>query len=348
MQKISKRDTGSSDPLISVIVPTCNRLSMLKRTLSGLWDQTYPRDDYEIIVVDDGSEDETPVYLEKLAQQGELRYLRQSNQGPAAARNAGARAAHGELLAFTDDDCLPDEDWLRSIAQMYRQNSCDAVGGYIENYSDGNLLQDFYIFQGRNSINRNFLYSANASYRSSIFWQIGGYNTEFLLPGGEDVDLGLRLTKVGYKIQFNPQAVVLHSGPSSITGMLSQSYRRGKCIAFLLKRYPKYFEVNHDLYIRQHLRSFLDRVAKKWQLYLLPERLLLGALVAALHRLLLVMAGTIEFALVHFRQQLTRYIVSDLTLIQIFLYSLLAWGDHMVQSLGQVVGTFDYTYRRAK
>jgi hypothetical protein len=60
------------------------------------------------------------------------------------------------------------------------------------------------------------------------------------------------------------------------------------------------------------------------------------------------MAGTIEFALVHFRQQFTRYIVSDLTLIQIFLYSLLAWGDHMVQSLGQVVGTFDYTYRRAK
>jgi glycosyltransferase involved in cell wall biosynthesis len=98
--------------LISAVVPTFNRIATLRQTLTALAAQDYP--DYEIIVVDDGSSDGTGDVVTR--EFPAVRYVRQPNRGPAAARNVGIRAALGDIVAFTDDDCLPPVDWLSRLA----------------------------------------------------------------------------------------------------------------------------------------------------------------------------------------------------------------------------------------
>ena len=110
----------------SVVVPTYNRVSTLRQCLKGLLIQDHP--DYEIIVVDDGSTDGTAEVL--MQEFSSIRYFQQKNAGPAAARNRGLQAATGEIIAFTDDDCLTPPDWLTQLAAGYiRHSEVAGVGG---------------------------------------------------------------------------------------------------------------------------------------------------------------------------------------------------------------------------
>jgi glycosyltransferase involved in cell wall biosynthesis len=118
----------------SVIVPTYNRKTLLGKCLKSLVNQGYPTCDYEVIVVDDGSVDETEQVV-KSAKKGfaNLRYFRIRHKGQGAARNVGLRNAKGEFIAFTDDDCVVEKEWLKKIEAAFRQNKADAVGGAIVN-----------------------------------------------------------------------------------------------------------------------------------------------------------------------------------------------------------------------
>src|SRR5262249_55512081 len=106
----------TSPPLFSVIIPTYMRPQQLQDCLEGLACQNYPRDRYEVIVVDDGSPDMPEPVTTPFHARMQLRLLRAPHGGPAAARNAGAREAAGDLLAFTDDDCVPSSGWLQALA----------------------------------------------------------------------------------------------------------------------------------------------------------------------------------------------------------------------------------------
>lgn len=113
----------------SVVIPTYNRAATLRQTLTALMAQDYP--DYEIIVVDDGSTDDTRAMIAREFPQ--VRYIYQQNRGPAAARNRGIAHARGEIIAFTDDDCVPPRDWLARLADGYaRYPDVVGVGGYLE------------------------------------------------------------------------------------------------------------------------------------------------------------------------------------------------------------------------
>jgi glycosyltransferase involved in cell wall biosynthesis len=118
----------------SVIVPTYNRKTLLGKCLDSLANQDYPSGDYEIIVVDDGSVDGTRRVVES-AKKGcaALRYFRTRHQGQGAARNVGLRKAKGEFIAFTDDDCVVEKEWLKKIEAAFRRSTADAVGGAIVN-----------------------------------------------------------------------------------------------------------------------------------------------------------------------------------------------------------------------
>jgi glycosyltransferase involved in cell wall biosynthesis len=115
---------------ISVIIPTHNRKDLLRRCLAAATSQDYP--DYEVIVVDDGSTDGTGAMVRREFPQ--VRYIRQErNRGPAAARNRGIKVATGEIIAFTDDDCLLPLDFLSRLADGYRRYpEVAGVGGYLE------------------------------------------------------------------------------------------------------------------------------------------------------------------------------------------------------------------------
>src|ERR1700690_4626830 len=104
----------------SVIVPTYNRIELLKKTLESLFCQNFK--DYEVIVVNDGSSDGTDEYLSRLSEASRVKYIHHANCGLAATRQAGLQDARGTYIAFTDDDCVVPSDWLQKIHDAFQQH----------------------------------------------------------------------------------------------------------------------------------------------------------------------------------------------------------------------------------
>jgi len=112
-------------PSISIIIPTYDSASTLSQTIEACLAQDYPRDKIEIIVVDDGSKDNT----KKIAENPMVRYVYQERKGPASARNSGWAHSKGEALCFIDADCIPYKNWVSKLAQHYGQDRVGAVAG---------------------------------------------------------------------------------------------------------------------------------------------------------------------------------------------------------------------------
>ncbi len=119
-----QQERPSALPFVSVVVPAYNSAAFLPRCLGSLFAQSYPMERYEIILVDDGSTDETGECARQLGERwaGALRVISKANGGPASARNAGIRAATGDLVAFTDSDCIADPDWVERLVAALRDD----------------------------------------------------------------------------------------------------------------------------------------------------------------------------------------------------------------------------------
>ena len=116
-------------PFFSIIVPTFDRQEPLAACVQAMRRLDYPRNRFEIIIVDDGSPVPMMVSGHHLQDDGTITVLRQLNAGPASARNKGAQHARGDILAFTDDDCTPTPQWLRELAQSFTDVPTGLVGG---------------------------------------------------------------------------------------------------------------------------------------------------------------------------------------------------------------------------
>jgi glycosyltransferase involved in cell wall biosynthesis len=335
-----------------VIIPTYNRLGLLKKTLQCLDQQTYPSNQYEVIVVDDGSEDGTESYLRRAAAQGKLRYIRQENRGPAAARNRGVQAAQGEVVAFTDDDCLPDANWLTYLSESY--TSCSdsppvAVGGRVENFSNGHWLRDFRALQNKHHLssrtdNPEYLDTANASFHKSVFLELGGFDESFPFPSGEDVDFGFRLIEAGYDFLIKPEAIVQHIGRVSLFDIIKQSFNRGRGNAYLKAKYPDRFMGPPSQGLRLHLRNFANSLLRWCPCGPQAMRPLFYALMLSLRQILFTVPELENFYRTYFRDQKVHYQRSNLSQYCIILYLSLEWFEYILQIIGQVIGTFSYTY----
>ena len=191
-------------PLFSVIVPTCHRNDLLAKCLDCLAPgvQTLSAEQYEVIVSDDGS---LATACEMIRDRYPwVKWVAGLRKGPAANRNNGAKYACGEWLAFTDDDCLPDPNWLSSFAAA-TSGSALALEGAIHPLSDCDLdLAECPI----NLTGGNF-WSANIAVQRSLFEKIGGFNPNYPLAAHEDQDLHLRLSPLT-AISFVPEAYVYH------------------------------------------------------------------------------------------------------------------------------------------
>lgn len=226
-----------TQPLFSVIVPSRARPKPLAACLEALARQDLFADRFEVIVVDDGSDPP----LEPLvggAARGELqvRWLRQANAGPASARNAGAAAARGELLAFTDDDCMPSPGWLTALAARLDGNSQTAVGGRTVNSltdnayaAAGQLLVD-YLYATLNSDpeRAQFLASNNLAVPTERFRSLGGFDTRFTRAAGEDRELCARWLRRGHSLLYAPEAVVSHSHELTLASFVRQQVEYGR------------------------------------------------------------------------------------------------------------------------
>ena len=204
---------------VSIIIPSRNRPEQLATCVAGLAKQELPLEDLEIVVVDDGSSpklDQRGLHLESKL---DLKLFYQTNQGPAEARNAGARNATGQYLLFTDDDCIPDPGWATRLVEQLDQTPHQAVGGKTINTLKNNLFAEasqelnsyIYSYYNRNGVAPNFLASNNLGLTREDFFDVGGFSTRYTHHFSEDRDFcdKWRYSKRGMK--YLPDAIVRHS-----------------------------------------------------------------------------------------------------------------------------------------
>ena len=233
--------------IFSVVVPTHNRLETLKICLAALKSQRFSGSDYEVIVVDDGSQDGTLDYLKSIVwEQPNLKVFSQRNMGPAAARNLGIRSAIGQIIAFTDDDCLVGDDWLSRLYAGYQDfPQAAGMGGYLEAPKEvlgKSVIARLEYFEthviykaGQEAYLGGFESPAggtnNISYLKRVIDQVGLFDEGFPVPAGEDADFKLRVVAKGYKIGYIPLKVA-HLDPYSLRSFMRRSINHGIGSAF--------------------------------------------------------------------------------------------------------------------
>jgi glycosyltransferase involved in cell wall biosynthesis len=189
---------------VSIVVPTRNRSAYLARLLASFVRLRYPR--WEALVVDDGSTDDTSAVVERYRAEGlPLIYLYQPWRKMGAARNLGIEHARGEVVAFTDDDCVVEPDWLDAIAQTFEAHP-EALGVQGKTVTDHAAMTPF-TRQVEQLQGGPPYRTCNIAYRLDVLRELGGFDRELIR--GEDVVMGMRVLERG-SIVFAPQAVVEH------------------------------------------------------------------------------------------------------------------------------------------
>lgn len=211
----------SDRPVVSVVVSTYQRSKALPGLVSALEQQTYPMDEIEVVIVDNGSTDDTSEVLARLAADSPLKIRAvtlSSNEGSSGGRNAGWRAAEGEVIAFTDDDCLPEPDWLKAGLEALEEDVVLVQGRTVAQRRIRALER------GAGSAVMDGLYpTCNVFYRRKVLQSTGGFDRADgaklgFRPGsfgsgygfGEDTMLAWRVARSG-KAVFAPDAVVRHA-----------------------------------------------------------------------------------------------------------------------------------------
>lgn len=223
----------------SVVIPAYNAEGVIGSCLEALRSQRIRPG--EIIVVDDGSTDGTSAVANKFKG---VRTLRQKNKGPAAARNLGASKASGDIILFTDADCVPDKKWVERMLEPFKDKNVAGVQGayrtrqksLVARFSQAEIEDRYKRMKRGDSI--DFIGTYAAGYRRSIFKSFGGFDESFPKASGEDPELSFRVAEKGHKLIFNPSAIVYHIHPDSLGKYLRQKYWRAYWRVLLYKKHP--------------------------------------------------------------------------------------------------------------
>lgn len=226
---------SSREPMFSVIVPTYGRPDALRVCVQALAALDYPRDRFEVIIVDDGGNVPLEPLLKPVAKQLRLKVVWQPNAGPAAARNSGAVHATGDMLAFTDDDCAPASDWLRALASAHAAADTALLGGRTVNALRDNayaetsqlIIDVVYAHYNRDASNAHFFASNNMAAPTELFRRVHGFDPGFRTS--EDRDLCDRWQSRGYRLRYVPGAVIHHAHLLTLRSFWNQhaGYGRG-------------------------------------------------------------------------------------------------------------------------
>jgi len=229
-------------PLVSVVVCAANAAVTLPACLRSLHQLDYPR--VELIVVDDGSSDETAAIARR---DDGVRLLCQSHRGLAAARNAGVRAARGEIVAFTDADCVVERNWLRHLVATMLADGLAVCGGPNHSLATTRLgaaaiaaapgAPAPVLLGARRA---EHLPGCNLAMRRRELLQLGGFDPQFC-AAGDDVDICWRAQASGLALGYQPAAVVWHQRRTTLSGYFAQQRGYGKAEALLSRKYPQRF-----------------------------------------------------------------------------------------------------------
>ena len=269
--------TNPSDgdrPFVSVIVPVYNDPEGLRTTLSSLVDQTYPESTFEVVVVDNDSTDETPAVARSVAEDypGLVRFERETTiQSSYAARNAGIRAASGEILAFVDADVVADADWLEAGVRAMRERGAAYLGCRVDvpcpeptfagryNAATGFPVRR-YVEEG------SFAPTCAVFVDREVFDDVGRFDGG--LVSGGDVEFGRRVARSGREIHYEHRARVAHPARTSLRSLLGKYVRVGRGTVQQRRRYPDRFDprplYDPELYLPPHPLRFHRHFGEEW------------------------------------------------------------------------------------
>ena len=263
-----------TDIAISVVIPTYNRAEVLHESLRALANQSTDGFDYEVLFVDDGSDDDTPSILRQAVNDypGRFRYLRSAHtRSPAAPRNIGMRMAQGPIIVLLDDDVVPDRDLLLEhwrFHQRHAEVTSAAVGElYLPEDVRADPMSLFHSFPYDDLRNKPRLkfyhfWSCNLSFKKAFMVESGMFDEDPVLYPVEDVECGYRLASRGLRLRFLPEARGQHLHKLQPSGIPGKGLRLGRAQFAITQRVP-------DPAIRQHLAVYLpgDRTfASYWRL----------------------------------------------------------------------------------
>jgi GT2 family glycosyltransferase len=215
-------------PRVTIVIPVYNGERTIADCVSSLLAVRYPRELLEIVLVDNGSTDAT---LERVRAFGEaVRVVREPARGASAARNRGIREARGEVVVFTDADCVVEPGWIAGVVAPLGDREVGAVGGPILSRDGGNRIERFgeVIHDQRRAIEEEeypYVASGNWASRREVVIAAGLFDEA--LPRGQDVDLAWRIVQRGYRLVYAPGAAVRHRNERTLWGLLSEGYVHG-------------------------------------------------------------------------------------------------------------------------
>jgi GT2 family glycosyltransferase len=246
----------SDVPRVSVVVPVHNGAATIRTCLDALLAQELPRDAYEVLVVDNRSDDATRTLVATYP----VRLLEErAMQSSYAARNRGAAAARGAVLAFTDADCVPEPGWLRGLLAALDEPRAGIVAGGIEAWRAEELVEQYQAARAlraerafRHPV-RPFAQTANAACPRALFEAVGGFDAT--CPFGGDLDFSWRVqTVTGRRLVYAPDARVLHRHRTTWRGLFALYEKNAIANCLLASRWPHYAE-----YPRWRTGAFLAR-----------------------------------------------------------------------------------------
>ncbi len=247
MERLRESDAQAADlPFVSIVIPVKDRAEELQRCLFSLSRLDYPGEKLQVIVVDDGSSDDSAGVARRSGAQ--VVASGGTGRGPAAARNVGARAATGDILAFIDSDCTASPRWLAELLPSFNDPDMAAVGGEVDGMCTESAVDRYEAVMSSLSLGSRersgnsgddtfYLPSCNLLVRRTLFLGVGGF--EDTMHVGEDVDLTWRLRDQGWTIAYLPAGRVLHEHRSSVRSFMSRRFDYGTSEGILQRLHPR-------------------------------------------------------------------------------------------------------------
>lgn len=230
---------------VSVIIPTFKRPALLIKCLTQLAQQNFPKEKYEVIVITDGPDSATKTEVRYFSQQHSLLniacYSLNKKKGPAAARNKGVEHAKGELILFTDDDCLPQQNWIKAFSNAFNEFEKPEIAFTGETIVPHLQLPTDYEQNIANLETAEFI-TANCAISKKAFYKTSGFDEDFSLAWREDSDMHFKLIKAGMPVQRINTAVVIHPVRKASWGVSLKEQKKSLFNALLYKKHPELYK----------------------------------------------------------------------------------------------------------
>lgn len=307
---------NGAPPLISIIIPAYNCMDVVDKCVDSLLKLKWEK--REIIIVDDGSTDGTPEILARYG--GAIRVIRTANGGPSRARNIAVQEALGEFIAFTDADCIVAPDWLDELMAGLGDERAAGVGGDQQSPEDESafgknvhaLLKAIgftadYVKGHKSLVRTRHNPTCNVLYRKTALLEAGLFD-EHLWPG-EDVDIDLKIARMGYIFYYNPKAIVRHYRPKNLRAFARMMGRYGWAQGYLVKKYGAFRLIHFEPLLGAGLAAGLVLLA------------LLASPAAAVIAALAILAAVLLFFI-----SKAKGTASGLNLFRLFLVLLFEWN----------------------